>query len=75
MGNLTVKTGNIAGNLTKFFQTSQMHQDLPGGMGGFGFGRYIMKNTFSCCFLFFLFALLLLLSLLFSGFLFELTNK
>ena len=30
-------TGNIAGNLTKFFQKSQMPRGLPGGggMGGF----------------------------------------
>ena len=54
MGNLTVKTGNIAGNLTKFFQTSQMHQDLPGGMGGFGFGRYIIEKYVLLLFFIFL---------------------
>ena len=39
-------TGNIAGNLTKIFQKSQMPRGLPGGggMGGFGIDRYI---TFS----------------------------
>ena len=35
-------TGNIAGNLTKRFQKSQMPRGLPGGgMGGFGIDRYI----------------------------------
>ena len=34
MGHLTVKTGNIAGNLTKIFRKSQMPQGLPGGGGG-----------------------------------------
>ena len=35
-------TGNIAGNLTKIFQKSQMPGGLPGGgMGGFGIDRYI----------------------------------
>ena len=33
MGHLTVKTGNIAGNLTKIFRKSQMPQGLPGGGG------------------------------------------
>ena len=35
---------NIAGNLTKIFQKSQMPGGLPGGggMGGFGIDRYIM---------------------------------
>ena len=39
-----VKTGNIAGNLTKIFQKSQMPGGLPGGggMGGFGIDRYII---------------------------------
>ena len=33
---------NIAGNLTKIFQKSQMPGGLPGGgMGGFGIDRYI----------------------------------
>ena len=43
-GHLTVKTGNISGNLTKMFQKSQMPGGLPrggGGMGGFGIDRYI----------------------------------
>ena len=42
-GALDVKTGNIAGNLTKIFQKSQMPGGLPGGggMGGFGIDRYI----------------------------------
>ena len=31
MGHLTVKTGNIAGNLTKIFQKSQMPGGLPEG--------------------------------------------
>ena len=36
------QNGNIAGNLTKIFQKSQMPRGLPGGgMGGFGFDRYI----------------------------------
>ena len=45
-GAFDVKTGNIAGNLTKIFQKSQMPGGLPGGggMGGFGIDRYI-----SCC--------------------------
>ena len=30
-GAFDVKTGNIAGNLTKFFQKSQMPGGLPGG--------------------------------------------
>ena len=36
-------TGNIAGNLTKIFQKSQIPRGLPGGggMGGFGIDRYI----------------------------------
>ena len=35
-------TGNIAGNLTKIFQKSQMLRGFPGGgMGGFGIDRYI----------------------------------
>ena len=43
MGHLTVYPGNIAGNLTKIFQKSQMPWGLPGGggMGGFGIDRYI----------------------------------
>ena len=41
-GAFDVKTGNIAGNLTKIFQKSQMPGGLPGGgMGGFGIDRYI----------------------------------
>ena len=42
-----VKTGNIAGNLTKIFQESQMPGGLHGGggMGGFGIDRYI---TLAC---------------------------
>ena len=40
-GHFTVSTGNIAGNLTKIFQKSQMPRGLPGGMGGFGIDRYI----------------------------------
>ena len=35
------QNGNIAGNLTKFFQKSQMPRGLPGGMGDFGIDRYI----------------------------------
>ena len=37
------QNGNIAGNLTKIFQKSQMPWGLPGGggMGGFGIDRYI----------------------------------
>ena len=37
------QNGNIAGNLTKIFQKSQMPRSLPGGggMGGFGIDRYI----------------------------------
>ena len=31
MGHLTVLTGNIAGNLTKIFQKSQIPGGLPGG--------------------------------------------
>ena len=34
-GALNVKTGNIAGNLTKIFQKSQMPRGLPGGDGRF----------------------------------------
>ena len=36
-------SGNLAGNLTKIFQKSQMHRGFPGGrgMGGFGIDRYI----------------------------------
>ena len=43
MGHLTVYPGNIAGNLTKIFQKSQMPRGVPGGggMGGFGIDRYI----------------------------------
>ena len=38
-------TGNIAGNLTKIFQKSQMPGGLPGGgMGGFGIDRYIIAT-------------------------------
>ena len=37
-------TGNIAGNLTKIFQKSQMPGGLPGGgMGGSGIDRYINR--------------------------------
>ena len=32
-GAFDVKTGNIAGNLTKIFHKSQMPGDLPGGRG------------------------------------------
>ena len=41
------RTGNIAGNLTKIFQKSQMPGGLPGvgGMGGFGIDRYIKVNV------------------------------
>ena len=38
------QNGNIAGNLTKIFQKSQMPRVFPGaggGMGGFGIDRYI----------------------------------
>ena len=39
-------TGNIAGNLTKIFQKSQMPRGLPGGgMGGFGIDRYITYES------------------------------
>ena len=50
MGHLTVKTGSIAGNLTKIFQKSQMPGGLPGGggMGGFGIDRYIRKVRKRC---------------------------
>ena len=38
------ENGNIAGNLTKIFQKSQMPRGLPGGgMGGFGIDRYINR--------------------------------
>ena len=41
-------TGNIAGNLTKIFQKSQMPGGLPGGgMGDFGIDRYITRAPFS----------------------------
>ena len=46
-GAFDVKTGNIAGNLTKIFQKSQMPGGLPGGeggMGGFGIDRYITSS-------------------------------
>ena len=44
-GAFDVKTGNIAGNLTKIFQKSQMPGGLPGGeMGGFGIDRCIMLH-------------------------------
>ena len=48
MGHLTVYPGNIAGNLTKIFQKSQMPRGLPGGggMGGFGINRYIKTDCF-----------------------------
>ena len=43
-GAFDLLTGNIAGNLTKIFQKSQMPRGLPGGgMGGFGIDRYIMS--------------------------------
>ena len=43
------ENGNIAGNLTKIFQKSQMPRGLPGGeMGGFGIDRYIMLDTCAC---------------------------
>ena len=46
-GAFDVKTGNIAGNLTKIFQKSQMPGGLPGGgMGGFGIDRYISSMHF-----------------------------
>ena len=60
MGNLTLfeaqtggafdrLTGNIAGNLTKIFQRSQMPGGLPGGgMGGFGIDRYIRPRSGRC---------------------------
>ena len=35
------ENGNIAGNLTKIFQKSQMPRGLPGEMGGFGIDRCI----------------------------------
>ena len=35
------QNGNIAGNLTKLFQKSQMPRGLPRGMGGFGIDWYI----------------------------------
>ena len=48
MGHLTVYPGNIAGNLTKIFQKSQMPRGLPGGgMGGFGIDRYITSDRSS----------------------------
>ena len=42
------QNGNIAGNLTKIFQKSQMPRGLPrggGGMGGFGTDRYITGSN------------------------------
>ena len=41
-------TGNIAGNVTKIFQKSQMPGGLSGGggMGGFGIDRYISQPSF-----------------------------
>ena len=43
---LTVQTGNIAGNLAKIFQKSQMPRGLPGGgMGGFGIDWYITVRS------------------------------
>ena len=41
------QNGNIAGNLTKIFQKSQMPRGLPrgGGMGGFGIDRYIRTDS------------------------------
>ena len=45
-GAFDVKTGNIAGNLTKICQKSQMPGGLPGGgMGGFGIDRYIILSA------------------------------
>ena len=39
---------NLAGNLTKIFQKSQMPRGLPGGgMGGFGIDRYIAWRIIS----------------------------
>ena len=39
------QNGNMAGNLTKIFQKSQMPRGLPGGgMGGFGIDRYIISG-------------------------------
>ena len=44
-GAFDVKTGNIAGNLTKIFQKSQMPGGLlGGGMGGFGIDPYINSD-------------------------------
>ena len=42
-GAFDLLTGNIAGNLTKIFQKSQMPRGFArgGGMGGFGIDRYI----------------------------------
>ena len=45
-GAFDLLTGNIAGNLTKIFQKSQMARGLPGGgMGGFGIDRYITASN------------------------------
>ena len=45
-GAFDCRNGNIAGNLTKIFQKSQMPRGLPGGrMGGFGIDRYIMRTV------------------------------
>ena len=45
------QNGNIAGNLTKIFQNSQMPRGLPGGggMGGFGIDRYIICEDVVLC--------------------------
>ena len=44
------QNGNIAGNLTKIFQKSQMPRGLPGGgMGGFGIDRYITECIQPSC--------------------------
>ena len=44
---------DIAGNLTKIFQKSQMPRGLPGrGMGGFGIDRYITSGlTHLACYI------------------------
>ena len=47
-GAFDCQNGNIAENLTKIFQKSQMPRGLPGGgggMGGFGIDWYINRTT------------------------------
>ena len=52
-GAFDCQNGNIAGNLTKIFQKSQMPRGLPGGggKGDFGIDRYIISllSSFAYC--------------------------